>query len=67
MTILSSHDMSNVEEISDRLIMLKNGKKVIYGDIESIKNNYPRKIVYIETEKDLTYLNNLEYVTRQER
>lgn len=60
--LFSSHDMSNVEEISNRLMMIKNGKKVLYGDIYDIRNSYPRRDVVVEIDKDLHYLEEYDYV-----
>lgn len=38
--IYSSHDMSNVEKISDQIVMLKDGKVVLDGTIDEIRNHY---------------------------
>ncbi|MBE1554248.1 ABC transporter ATP-binding protein [Sporosarcina limicola] len=38
--LLSSHQMNVVEELCDRLFMIQRGKKVIYGTMEDVKNDY---------------------------
>ncbi|WP_339165511.1 ATP-binding cassette domain-containing protein [Siminovitchia sp. FSL W7-1587] len=38
--LLSSHQMNMVEEVCDRLFMIHRGRKVIYGPIEDVKNQY---------------------------
>lgn len=38
--LLSSHQMNLVEELCDRLFMIYRGKKVIYGDVQHIKETY---------------------------
>lgn len=38
--IFSSHDMRNVESLSDRLVMLKNGKNVLSGTVADIQAKY---------------------------
>ena len=54
MTILfSSHNMENVEALCNRLIMIKDGKKVLDGTPAEIRNTYPREKVIVETDKDL--------------
>lgn len=54
MTILfSSHNMENVEALCNKLIMIKNGKKVLDGTPTEVRNSYPRDKVIIETDKDL--------------
>ena len=59
MTILfSSHNMENVEALCNRLIMIKDGKKVLDGTPAEIRNTYPREKVIVETDKDLLPLIN---------
>ena len=54
MTILfSSHNMENVEALCNKLVMLKNGKVVLNGTPQEIRNSFPREKVLIETDKDL--------------
>ncbi|CUS25616.1 ABC-type uncharacterized transport system, ATPase component [Paucilactobacillus oligofermentans DSM 15707 = LMG 22743] len=48
--IYSSHDMANVEALSDRLIMLKNGKTVLNGTVDEIRNSYGRIKLMIESQ-----------------
>lgn len=38
--IFSSHNMNNVEEICDKLIMIHNGKCVLYGTVEDVRNQF---------------------------
>ena len=51
--VFSSHNMENVEALCNRLIMLKDGKKVLDGTPAEIRNTYPREKVVVETDKDL--------------
>lgn len=64
--LFSSHDMTNVEKISDKIMMIKDGKKILSGTTREIKNMYPRNVVDIETEKDLNYMTQFDYVTAVE-
>lgn len=54
--IFSSHNMENVEYLCDRLIMLKNGKIVLNGFPNEIRNSYEKDIVRVRTEADLSEL-----------
>ena len=54
--IFSSHNMENVEYLCDRLIMLKNGKIVLNGSPNEIRNSYEKDIVRVRTEADLSEL-----------
>ncbi|ERL64117.1 ABC transporter ATP-binding protein [Schleiferilactobacillus shenzhenensis] len=46
--IFSSHDMSNVEEISDHLVMLRNGETVLNGRVSEIRQQFGRTRLYLE-------------------
>ena len=52
--LFSSHNMENVEHLCDRLIMLKNGKIVLNGSPDEIRNSYEKDIVKVRTEADLS-------------
>ncbi|MBZ2386120.1 ATP-binding cassette domain-containing protein [Anaerococcus murdochii] len=52
--IFSSHNMENVEYLCDRLIMLKNGKIVLKGSPNEIRNSYEKALVKVRTEEDLS-------------
>lgn len=47
--IFSSHNMNNVEEVCDSLIMIDKGKRVLYGTIEDVRESFGRTLLYIET------------------
>lgn len=51
--IFSSHNMENVEYLCDRLIMLKNGKIVLNGSPNEIRNSYEKDLVRVRTDADL--------------
>lgn len=38
--IFVSHDMSEVERLCDRIILLKDGKPAAYGTVDSVRKNY---------------------------
>ncbi len=40
--IFSSHNMNNVEELCDNMVMLKNGRQVLYGTIQEIRASFGR-------------------------
>ncbi|MGY3751103.1 ABC transporter ATP-binding protein [Vagococcus acidifermentans] len=48
--IFSSHNMDNVEQICDHLIMLKNGKTVLDGPVYDIREQFGRTRLQIESE-----------------
>lgn len=52
--IFSSHNMENVEYLCDRLIMLKNGKIVLNGSPDEIRNSYEKDLIKVRTDVDLS-------------
>lgn len=47
--IFSSHDMSNVEEVCDSLVMLRNGEVVLKGKINDVRNQFGRTRLFLTT------------------
>lgn len=64
--IFSSHNMNNVEEICDNLIMLKNGKMVLDGTAREIREQYGRKKLFLETPVSIDELRMLPGVIKAE-
>lgn len=60
--IFSSHNMENVEKVSDRLLMLKDGKKELYGTINEIRDEFERLEIIVETDCNLNFLKEINYV-----
>ncbi|SFH74751.1 ABC transporter ATP-binding protein [Pisciglobus halotolerans] len=54
--IFSSHNMNNVEEICDRLVMAKDGAMVLNGTIHQIREQFGRKKLFLETPKTVEEL-----------
>lgn len=46
--IFSSHNMNNVTEVSDKILMLVNGKQRLYGPINQIRSKFEKNKVYLE-------------------
>lgn len=51
--ILSTHQMNQVEELSDRILMINNGQDVLYGGLSEIKARYRGDSVLLDFEGDL--------------
>ena len=43
--LFSSHQMEEVEKIADSVLMLKDGKAALYGDLEEIKKSFGENII----------------------
>jgi len=48
--ILSTHRMNEIEELCDRILMVNDGRSVLYGSLAEIKNKYRSNAVLLETD-----------------
>ena len=46
--ILSTHQMSQVEELCDRIMMINKGKNVLYGSLTDIKKKFSSNSIFVE-------------------
>jgi ABC-2 type transport system ATP-binding protein len=51
--ILSTHQMNQVEELCDRILMVDHGRSVLYGDLKEIKSRYKSNAVRLNYEGEL--------------
>jgi len=51
--ILSAHQMNQVEELCDRILMVNNGRAVLYGDLAEIKSRYKGDSVLLDFKGEL--------------
>ena len=49
--ILSTHMMNQVEELSDRILMINKGQVVLYGSLSEIKSRYRNNSVFLECDR----------------
>lgn len=47
--IFSSHNMNNVEELCDTMMMLKNGEQILHGSIRDIREQFGRTKLFLES------------------
>jgi len=47
--ILSTHQMNEIEELCDRILMIDHGRSVLYGDLAEIKARYRTNSVLLES------------------
>jgi len=48
--ILSAHQMNQVEELCDRILMINDGRAVLYGNLDEIKSRYRSSSVILDFE-----------------
>lgn len=45
--VFITHEMEEVERIADRLVMIKEGRRVLYGDVDDIKKSFGTNVIHI--------------------
>ena len=58
--IMSTHQMHQVEELSDRIILINEGRDVLYGDLDEIRRSYAGNAVLICATGDLPVIKGVE-------
>ncbi|MCL0089062.1 ATP-binding cassette domain-containing protein [Dehalococcoidia bacterium] len=48
--ILSTHQMNEVEELCDRILMINKGKTVLYGELSEIRSRFRNNSIFLECE-----------------
>ncbi|MDR0921598.1 MAG: ABC transporter ATP-binding protein [Lactobacillales bacterium] len=61
--IFSSHNMDNVEKICDDLVMLKDGKMVLNGPVQEIRESFGRTKLFLETPMSVEEFSEISGVT----
>ncbi|UCB45037.1 MAG: ATP-binding cassette domain-containing protein [Spirochaetota bacterium] len=51
--ILSTHEMNQVEELCDRVLMINYGSEVLYGDLKEIKSRFKKHSVQVDVEGEI--------------
>ena len=62
--IFSDHDMSNVEEICDDVLMINNGRIVINGSVNEVRNSFGLTRLFIRTTRNLDEVKELPGVQK---
>jgi ABC-2 type transport system ATP-binding protein len=51
--ILSMHQMNQVEELCDRILMVNKGRSVLYGNLKEIKAEYRNNSIFVDFQGEL--------------
>lgn len=60
--IFSSHDMENVEEVCDSLVMLRNGQLVLNGTVGDVRDSFGKTRLFVTTDWTADKLSELSHV-----
>ena len=58
--IMSTHHMHQVEELCDRILLINEGKDVLYGEVNEIRRSYAGNALWIRTSGSLPNLNGVD-------
>ena len=61
--VMSTHQMNQVEELCDRILLIDQGRNVLYGELDGIRREYSGHEVLVRVDGDLPPLTGLEAVT----
>ncbi len=50
--VMSIHEMHQVEEMADRLLMIDHGKRVLYGSVDEVRQQYAENAVVVSGQGD---------------
>lgn len=50
--VMSLHEMHQVEEMADRLLMINQGRRVLYGSVDEVRQEYAENAVRVSGEGD---------------
>jgi len=60
--IMSTHQMHQVEEMCDRILLINEGRNVLYGDLGEIRRKYAGHAVIVRAINDLPHIEGVEKV-----
>ncbi len=64
--VMSTHQMPQIEEMADRLLMIDHGRRVLYGDVHDVRQRFAKNAVIVEGEGDWAALPGVERVEQGE-
>jgi ABC-2 type transport system ATP-binding protein len=64
LVFLSTHMMSEVEALCDRIFMINHGKQVLYGSLDEIRKSYTTYEVLMDHEAETNELDCIDSITR---
>ncbi|MHA6268528.1 ABC transporter ATP-binding protein [Streptococcus anginosus] len=62
--IFSDHVMTNVEELCDKIIMLRDGKVILDGSVQEVRNRYGKTRLFVSSPLSQAELEALPHVSR---
>ena len=60
--IFSDHVMTNVEELCDDILMIRDGRVVLHGPVQDVRNQYGKTRLFVSSERSKEELESLPHV-----
>ncbi|MDX1687364.1 MAG: ATP-binding cassette domain-containing protein [Candidatus Promineifilaceae bacterium] len=64
--IMSTHQMHQVEEMCERILLINHGERVLYGPVDDIRRRFSSNVVEVGLRGDLTAVPGAQQITPQE-
>lgn len=64
--VMSTHQMNQIEEMADRLLMIERGRLALYGAVDEVRRQYAENAVIVEGEGDWSRLRGIDRVEASE-
>jgi ABC-2 type transport system ATP-binding protein len=64
--VMSTHQMQQIEEMADRLLMIDRGRRVLYGGVDEVRQRFAKNAVVVEGEGDWAALAGVTSVDKTE-
>jgi ABC-2 type transport system ATP-binding protein len=62
--LMSTHQMQQVEELCDRIVLIDHGRTVLYGGLDEIRRQFSGHAVIVRTPNELPSIPGVEHVER---
>ncbi len=60
--IFSDHVMTNVEELCEDILMIRDGRVVLHGPVQEVRNQYGKTRLFVSSERSKEELESLPHV-----
>ncbi len=64
--VMSTHQMHQVEELADRLLMISRGQRRLYGEVDAVRRQYAPHAVIVEGTGDWSHLPGIDFIEAAE-
>ncbi len=64
--VMSTHQMHQIEEMADRLVMIDHGRRMLYGSVDEVRQRFAKNAIVVEGDGDWAALAGVKAVERGE-